>query len=169
MRVTVRADQPASAATNRWRVYRWDGRAFALSGPPVDVPAIPPTTLNLTVTPTVAPGTLTSLAVTVHNGGTQKSDYYVVTFPSHAPMVLGAEQTTCRPRSAATPRPAAGGTSGIEPVAAGQSATATFTVLFTGAGNSAGPVDVKVVGYVRGVGEQPNTDATNQVTVPLGP
>jgi hypothetical protein len=169
VRVTVRANPPASTATNRWRVYRWDSGAFVLSGQPVDVPATPPTTLNLTVTPNVAPGTLTSLDVTVHNGGTQQSDYYVVTFSSHAPLVLGAAMTTTSPPVGCDTPDGCRWDVRYEPVAAGQSATATFTVLFTGAGNSAGPVSVKVVGCIRGAGEQPNADATNQVTVPLGP
>jgi hypothetical protein len=56
------------------------------------------------------------------------------------------------------------------PVAPGQTATTVFTVLFTGAGNNnTGPVDVKVVGWMTAVGEQPNIDGTNKVTVPLGP
>jgi hypothetical protein len=164
---SVRVTITSNAAGSQWRTYRWSGQAFGPAGPPVDVPAAAPTVLNITVTPTVAPGTITSLAVTVHNGGTQKSDFLVVTIRSRAPMVPG--------RLIAPPPTACGTPAGcrwdarFEPVAPGQSATCEFTVLFTGPGGNAGPVDVKVVGWSRAVGEQPNADGTNEVTVQLGP
>jgi hypothetical protein len=166
VRVTVVGT--GAAPGQRWRSYSWTGAGFQ-AGQSVDLPKLDQTILNLTVTPKVAPGTLTTLDVTVHNGGTKKSDYVVVTLRSHAPaLVSGVRMSLPPPAACGTPAGCLW-TATFEPVAAGQSATAQFTILFTGPGDSAGAVDVKVTGWTNGVGEQPNIDGTNEVTVPLGP
>jgi len=164
VRVTI-----STNAAKLWETYRWNGQRFAQSSLPDLLPTPLPTNLNLTVTPTVAPGVLTSLAVTVHNGGTLKGDYLMVTLRSRAPMVLSGVRMTVPPPTACATPSGCQWDMAFEAVAPGQSATAQFNVLFTGSGNNTGAVDVKVVGWIRGIGDQPNADSTNAVTVPLGP
>jgi len=163
---SVRVTVVSATESPRWRAYSWTGQGFQGSQT-VDLPKVDRTSLNVTVTPTVAPGTLTTLAITVHNGGTVKSDYLVVTIQSRTPMVLG--RFLGPPATACDTPPGCRWDAMFEPVAPGQSATTEVTVLFTGPGNNAGAVDVKVVGWMHGVGEQPNADGTNGVTVQLGP
>jgi hypothetical protein len=168
VRVTVVGAAGSAAPGTRWRAYSWTGAGFQ-AAQSVDFPKVDQTILNLTVTPTVAPGTLTTLDVTVHNGGTKKSDHVVVTLRSHAPALVSGVRMSLPPPTACDTPAGCLWTATFEPVAPGQSATAQFTILFTGPGDSAGAVDVKVTGWIQGVGEQPNIDGTNEVTVPLGP
>src|SRR5262249_37474735 len=100
---------------------------------------------------------------------TMKSDYLLVTIRSRTPMVLSGTRMTLAPPTACATPAGCRWEAAFEPVAPGQSATVQFTVLFTGPGNNAGAVDVKVVGWSRAAGDQPNIDGTNEVTVPLGP
>ena len=153
--------------TRAWFTYGWTAGSFRQVGGPVSAPPVPRTALSVSVMPKQAPGTLTQLAVTVHNGGTA-SDYLAVTFNSTVPMIIDAPGWATFPAPVGCHAPTGcPWTMRLAPVPAGQSATGTFSVLFLAAGNGAGPVSVTVTGWRNDLGEQSNEDTTNSVTVPL--
>jgi hypothetical protein len=163
---TVRVLISHSSARN-WSTYRWDAGSFRPVGGSAAVAPTPRTALSVSVTPMQAPGTLTQLIVTVHNGGTP-SDYLTVTFQSTAPMIIDAPGWATFPAPVGCHAPSGcPWTMRLAPLPAGQSATGTFSVLFLAAGNGAGPVSVTVTGWRDDLGEQSNEDGTNAVTIPL--
>jgi hypothetical protein len=157
-----------SGSTSRaWATYRWSAGSFRQVGGLAAVPPTPRTSLSIAVTPTQAPGTLTQLAVTVHNGGTP-SDHLVVTFTSDASILVDAPGWATVPAPVGCHAPSGCPWSlRLQPVPTGVSASGTFTVLFLAAVNGAGPVTVTVTGWLDDLGEQSNVDSANTVTVPL--
>lgn len=163
--------EPVGSAVYEWRSFRWNGSAFAPAGSPVAIPDPDATNLTLTVTPETVSGPAADLTVTVHNAGTASSDYLELTVSATAPLSIRPEGFSADLVPIDVQQNGCGAPTGcywsvrVEPVAAGQSASARFTVTFDTAVPDS--VQVSVVGGTTH-GRQENATDQNSVTVTVG-
>jgi hypothetical protein len=137
------------------------------AGAPVAIPNPEPTDLTLTVDPATAASPAAVLTVTIHNGGAS-SDYLLITFRASVELSIRPENWSVDLQPIDVQENDCGAPTGCywrvrtDPVPAGQSASARFTVTFGGAVPDS--LQVSVVGVTTS-GWQENRTDQNSVTV----